>query len=116
MSRPYAAIILLLIPALFVSGCTQGGTLASVTSGDVVTTHTMDEVAIHDTPEDCWIVIEGKVYEVTAWIPAHPGGQAIVQGCGADATELFETKPGSRAPHSPDAMNLLETYYIGNLE
>lgn len=26
-----------------------------------------EEVAKHDRPEDCWMIIRGKVYDVTAW-------------------------------------------------
>ena len=28
---------------------------------------TKEEVAKHDRPEDCWMIIRGKVYDVTAW-------------------------------------------------
>ena len=32
------------------------------------------EVAKHATPEDCWIVVNGKVYDLTKFAPNHPGG------------------------------------------
>jgi cytochrome b involved in lipid metabolism len=32
------------------------------------------EVAKHATPEDCWIVVNGKVYDLTRFAPSHPGG------------------------------------------
>ncbi len=79
--------------------------------------YTLEEVAKHSSREDCWIVIHGKVYDVTSFIPEHPGGDAILQGCGKDATELFETRPmGSGTPHSEEARELLERYYIGELK
>lgn len=36
-------------------------------------TYTLDEVSKHNTPEDCWIIVKGKVYDVTKFAPLHPG-------------------------------------------
>lgn len=77
---------------------------------------TMEEIASHSTAEDCWLLIGGKVYDVTDFVAAHPGGQAILEGCGTDATLLYETRPmGSGTPHSEKARQRLEEYYIGDL-
>lgn len=39
---------------------------------------------------DAWIVINGKIYDVTYYIDIHPGGKAeIMQGVGRDGTALF---------------------------
>jgi cytochrome b involved in lipid metabolism len=81
-------------------------------------TITLVEIASHSTAEDCWFAINGKVYDVTEFIAGgkHPGGAAVVQGCGMDATELFETRPmGSGTPHSDTARGWLENYYIADL-
>lgn len=79
--------------------------------------YTLEEVAQHSTKDDCWMAIHNKVYNVTDFISRHPGGDAILQGCGKDATELFETKPmGSRTPHSERARENLENFYIGELK
>lgn len=32
------------------------------------------EVARHNNPSDCWIVIDDQVWDVTAFAPEHPGG------------------------------------------
>lgn len=79
---------------------------------------TLDEVAKHSTDKDCWLAIEGKVYDVTPYITAaiHPGKAAILEGCGKDATELFNTRPmGSGTPHSDKARGFLSKYYLGEL-
>ena len=55
--------------------------------GDTPRTYTRAEVAGHKTPTDCWIIIQGKVYNVTQWLRKHPGGKRIIQHyAGEDAT------------------------------
>ena len=48
-------------------------------------------VASHSTPTDCWVVVRNKVYDVTAWVPQHPGGALIYINAGNDCTQLFDS-------------------------
>ncbi|KAF4680890.1 hypothetical protein FOZ62_027743 [Perkinsus olseni] len=49
-----------------------------------------DEVAKHTAEDDCWVIINGKVYDVTKWLPLHPGGVAAIMAyAGKDASEQF---------------------------
>jgi len=75
----------------------------------------LSEVADHATEDDCWIAIEGSVYDVTDFILQHPGGDEILAGCGTDATELFNNRPDNRGAHSNTARVLLPQYFIGEL-
>ncbi|KAJ9623666.1 hypothetical protein H2203_005928 [Taxawa tesnikishii (nom. ined.)] len=34
----------------------------------------VEEISKHSKPDDCWIVVEGKVWDMTAFAPEHPGG------------------------------------------
>jgi cytochrome b involved in lipid metabolism len=34
----------------------------------------VSEVAKRANPDDCWIVVNGKVYDLTKFAPNHPGG------------------------------------------
>jgi len=53
------------------------------------------EVAAHNSRETCWSTINGNVYDLTSWIPQHPGGeQAILQLCGTDGSAKFNGKHG----------------------
>ncbi|KAL6851839.1 nitrate reductase [Trichoderma novae-zelandiae] len=58
-----------------------------------------------------WFVVEGHVYDGTAFLLSHPGGeQSIRLAAGEDATEDF------MAIHSMDAKKMLRDYHIGKLE
>jgi predicted heme/steroid binding protein len=51
---------------------------------------TTEELALHSTEGDFWIAIQGRVYNVSQYVPFHPGGKyQILRGKGKDATELF---------------------------
>lgn len=51
---------------------------------------TMQEVEQHNTSEDCWVVLNGKVYDLSIFHKEHPGGsQIITQNAGKDVSNLF---------------------------
>ena len=70
----------------------------------------------HNTANDCWIRINGNVYDVTNFLNEHPGGSdLILPFCGgSDATDAFVTKDG-REPHSSRAENLHTQMLVGTL-
>ena len=71
----------------------------------------MDEVASHDTSDDCWVVIYDFVYDCTDFLRNHPGGSdVILEYAGRDATLAFIGTGHSRA-----ARRSLERYLIGEL-
>jgi nitrate reductase (NAD(P)H) len=53
--------------------------------------YTLCQVRRHCTAESCWLVAHGKVYDVTAMVKRHPGGQrSILRHAGTDSTEDFD--------------------------
>ena len=42
-------------------------------NGAVTKYYTRQEVLQHDQEDDCWLIVNGSVYNVTKWIPRHPG-------------------------------------------
>lgn len=68
---------------------------------------TMEEVAKHTTEQDCWVVVNGQVLDVTKFLPDHPGGAlAILTFAGKDATEEFNMihPPDVIPKYAPDAV------------
>lgn len=54
-------------------------------------TYTYNEVQEHRSAESCWVVLYGNVYDVTSFLPEHPGGSNIIlQLAGTDATEEYD--------------------------
>ncbi|XP_020091337.1 cytochrome b5 isoform X2 [Ananas comosus] len=74
--------------------------------------YSMEEVSKHNTNDDCWIVVNGNVYDVTMYLDEHPGGDdVLLAATGKDATEDFED-----AGHSKTARDLMQEYFIGELD
>lgn len=77
---------------------------------------TLDEVAKHGSPDDCWMAIRGSVYDLGAYLPEHPSRpELVLPWCGMEATEAYETKTRGRR-HSPYADELLAKYRIGTIQ
>ena len=79
-------------------------------------TYTLAEVGRHALESDCWMAIDGQVYDLTSYLPDHPSKPSIIlPWCGKEASEAYRTKSKGRA-HSPAADQLLPGYRIGRLE
>ena len=73
--------------------------------------YSADDVARHCAKDDAWVIVGDGVYDITEWIPRHPGGSIpLVQYAGRDMTDAF------RAYHSPNgkAAKTLNAYKIGD--
>ncbi|KAL3420141.1 FMN-dependent dehydrogenase [Phlyctema vagabunda] len=58
------------------------------------------EIAKHNSRESCWVIVHGKAYDVTDFLPEHPGGPKIIlKYAGKDATEEYEPI------HPPDTLD-----------
>ena len=69
------------------------------------------DVAAHDRPSDCWIIVRGVVYDVTSFLESHPGGPLLILSvAGGDATQAFAA-PG----HSTRAVEQLLSMRVGVL-
>ena len=51
---------------------------------------TYADVEKHNKEDDCWIILNGKTFDVTTFIDQHPGGSSlIIDVAGQDATIPF---------------------------
>lgn len=87
---------------------------SATNTGEVMSgeNYTLADIESHDNEEDCWMAVDGKVYEVTDFIGEHPGGDKILLGCGKDASSLFESQPKHESDRAKAA---LEAHEIGTL-
>ncbi|KAM0044970.1 putative cytochrome b5-like heme/steroid binding domain-containing protein [Helianthus debilis subsp. tardiflorus] len=68
-----------------------------------------DDVTRHNNSQDCWVIINARVYDVTKLLNDHPGGdKALLDVAGKDASEEFE-----EAGHGSAARLMLDEYYVG---
>jgi cytochrome b involved in lipid metabolism len=73
---------------------------------------TMAEVRTHNSASGCWSVVDGLVYDLTAYIPKHPGGKGeILAICGTDGSRAFNGQHGGES--KPE--RILASYKIGEL-
>ncbi|MFN6119227.1 MAG: cytochrome b5 domain-containing protein [Actinomycetes bacterium] len=57
----------------------------------------IEEVRRHATPDDCWAVVNGVVYDLTTFVARHPAGSSDIEGmCGTDATDDFVGEHGGQ--------------------
>ncbi|MFA5763891.1 MAG: cytochrome b5-like heme/steroid binding domain-containing protein [archaeon] len=99
-------------------GCTTPNDTNTLTTADLNNgiNYTLAYVAQHSTASDCWTAINGNVYDLTSFIPGHPGGSIIATACGIDSSILFNLRPtNNKGPHPEQANATLVKLYIGNL-
>jgi cytochrome b involved in lipid metabolism len=73
---------------------------------------TLEAVGKHNNRDDCFIIIHGKVYDVSKFLLDHPGGEEVLfEFAGKDATDVFE-----QIGHSEDARTLLNDMFVDDFE
>ena len=72
---------------------------------------TFAEFVTHNTKESLWILVDGKVYDVTTF-KAHPGSfDKLLQNGAIDATQEFKN-----VGHKPNSIKMMEKYLIGEID
>ncbi|KAJ5812234.1 hypothetical protein N7474_008535 [Penicillium riverlandense] len=71
------------------------------------------QISSHKTPDDCWIVVDKQVWDVTDFLDEHPGGSTIIlKYAGSDATKAYSEV------HAPSVLknNLQPNQFKGILD
>jgi len=72
----------------------------------------LSELKSHDKAGDCWVAIHGRVFDLTRFLPHHPGGGEVIASlAGLDAGSEFED-----IGHSDWARLDAKQYFVGILE
>lgn len=74
-------------------------------------TLTRAAVAEHNTPDDLWCIVDHRVYDLSDFVDAHPGGSVVLaQVAGTDATEAFYNL------HRHDVLTKYASLCVGTLD
>lgn len=88
---------------------------ARAKAGAQLAAFTLEQLAAHASQSDCWMAIEGKVYDLTGYLGKHPTPPSVLLPyCGTEATQGMRTKDYGR-DHSRFAWDLLANYQVGTL-
>jgi cytochrome b involved in lipid metabolism len=77
--------------------------------------YTVEQVATHSTPNDAWVIFQGNVYDITKFIPLHPGGAALTPYLGQDVEKVWIGGGFAKHLNSNNAYSILSNYKIGRL-
>lgn len=114
-SKPNADLSSLLVGPLSAagSGTSSGSGSAGALPGTGTTVAlTSAEVLKHSSATDCWSVIKGEVYDLTAYVKDHPGGASLIKAiCGKDGSTSFASQHAGAAKPK----NILAAFALGPL-
>jgi len=112
-SKPNADLSSLLVGALSAAGSSSGSSSSGALPGTGTTVAlTAAEVLKHSTATDCWSVIKGEVYDLTAYVKDHPGGASLIKAiCGLDGSTSFVSEHAGAAKPK----NIMAAFALGPL-
>lgn len=85
-------------------GSTAGNQSSSFPSS--LMNYTKDQVRMHNSNSDCWVILFSKVYDITPLVTTHSGGNVFL--CGEDNTNIYQSQHGT-------GMSRMNSYFAGNL-
>lgn len=71
----------------------------------------LSEIRAHDASHpNPWVIHRDKVYDITDWVPAHPGGDVILRAAGGSIDRYWDIFSIHKSQHVYD---ILDAYLIG---
>lgn len=75
--------------------------------------YTLEDVSQHQKLEDCWIVRNDLVYDVSTFLNDHPGGEdVILEWAGKDVNDVMRN---GEHEHSDAAFEMMAEYLVGRI-
>ncbi len=88
---------------------------STITGNSVLSKVSMSELAKHSIQSNCWVACKGKVYDITAWLPKHPGSAAAIAPYCGKAKEFEDAFTGQHGTSQVEKL-LSEGVYKGDLQ
>ncbi len=73
----------------------------------------LSEVALHASAASCWVTFQGSVYDVTSFLPLHPGGSKLLLAAGGSLEPYWALYPQHAKAH---VLEQLARYRIGAVD
>lgn len=108
-------IIFLVVTFAIIIGITYFLSSTHITPAPVATTtasgtpmmqYSLTDIAKHKDATSCWTAVRGGVYDLTTFIPNHPGGKKILAVCGIDGTSAFTNRHGGQMKPEQELVGL----------
>ncbi|KAI0100003.1 Oxidoreductase, molybdopterin-binding domain-containing protein [Hypoxylon sp. NC0597] len=85
----------------------------SDSDGDGLPRYRLAEVKEHGPKsENPWVIYEDKVYDITDWVPAHPGGEVILRAAGGSIEPYWNIFSIHKSPY---VREILDQYIVGKV-
>lgn len=100
---------LLIVSLIYLTNLFSGNTTPPANRSATASLSSSD-VAKHSTADDCYLIINNNVYNVSSYMNSHPGGSWVIASrCGNEVTGIFAQI------HSNRAWDLLAKYKLGTI-
>ena len=77
-------------------------------------TFSLAEIKKHGSDADTkWVTKGNRVYDITEWIPVHPGGEVILKAAGGSIDRYWDI---FSIHQKKDVYDILESYFIGEID
>lgn len=75
----------------------------------------LSELSAHNSKGDCWVSYKRQVYDITSWLPIHPGSSAAIEPYCGTAEEFERAFEGQHGTSKVETLKKMGTYK-GELE
>ncbi|ORY70363.1 sulfite oxidase-like protein [Pseudomassariella vexata] len=81
--------------------------------GDGLPQYRLSEIKNHGPKSSRpWVIFEDKVYDITDWIPAHPGGEVILRAAGGSIEPYWDIFAIHKTPY---VREILQQFVVGKI-